>query len=331
MRSDSPPLQAHHTPAASAIIISPDGYSTVRRLVSCLRAQSGAVDLELVFVLPSSAPVDLPLDELSGFAVIRLVRISSMDSTAIARAAGVRAASAPIVLMTEDHSLPEPGWLDALLAAHRSGCAVAGPAVANGNPHSLLSWANLAIEYNEWLHSAPTGPVNHLPGHNSSYNRDILLSYGETLGDWLEAESVLHWDLRARGHALLLESRAVTRHHNFSLWRDSLSLRFDAGRQFAGMCRLRWSLARRILYLGGAPLIPMVRAARICRQFVKPGRPASLLPALLPLCLFLLTVETVGAFLGYLIGPGASSLRIARVDFHRDRHMNVEDRERWSS
>lgn len=318
-------------PAASAIIISPDGFSTVRRLVSRLRAQALASDLELVFVFPRSAPGALPVEELSGFAATRLVLVASMDSTARARAAGVRAASAPIVLMTEDHSLPEPGWLDALLAAHRSGCAAAGPAVANGNPDSLLSWANLAIEYNEWLHPAAAGPVEHLPGHNSSYNRDILLAYGEALGDWLEAESVLHWDLRARGHALLLEARAVTSHHNFSLWRDSLSLRFDAGRQFAGMCRLRWSLARRVLYLGGAPLIPLVRAARICRQLLKPGRPARLLPALLPLCLFLLTVETAGAFLGYLAGPGASSLRIARVDFHRDRHMNLKDRERWTS
>ncbi len=318
-------------PAASAIIISPEGFPTVRRLVSHLRAQNRARDLELVFVFPASASLGIPTDEINGFSSIRVVEVPDMDSTARARAAGVRAAAAPIVLMTEDHSLPEGGWLEALLEAHSTGCAAAGPAIANGNPESLLSWANLAIEYNEWLDPAPPGPAAHLPGHNSAYKRDVLLSYGEALGEWLEAESVLHWDLRARGHQLLLAPRAVTRHHNFSLWLDSLGLRFDAGWQYAGMCRLRWSLARRALYIAGAPLIPLVRAARIFTQFLKPGRPARLLPGLLPVCLFLLTVETAGALVGYLFGAGSSSRRIARVDFHREQHMSLADRKRWET
>lgn len=317
-------------PAASAIVISPDGFPAVSRLLSSLRAQNRSQDLEIVFVSPPGASLPPP-DSLTGFASCRFVEIPSMDSTARARAAGIRAASASIVLLTEDHSLPEPGWLDALVSAHASGCAAAGPAISNGNPDSLLSWANLAIEYNEWLHPAPAGPAGHLPGHNSSYNRDILLSYGAALDDWLEAESVLHWDLRARGHSIVIEPRAVTRHHNFSLWRDSLALRFYAGQHFAGMCRLRWSFARRLLYLGGAPLIPLVRAFRIARQFLKPGRPARLLPALLPVCLFLLSVETAGAFLGYLVGAGRSAHWIAGVDFYRDRHMNTSDREIWNS
>ncbi len=315
-------------PSASAIIISPDGYATVRRLVARLRAQENASGLELVFVFPSAAPEGIPAAEVDGFHSHQVVQVGDMASTAHARAAGVRAARAPVVLMTEDHSLPEAGWLRALLAAHAQGCAVAGPAVANGNP-SLLSWANLAIEYNEWLHPAQAGPVSHLPGHNSSYNRDLLLSLGDGLEDWLESESVLHWHLGALGHRLVLVPTAVTRHHNFSLWRESLALRYDAGRQFAGSCRQRWTLARRVLYLGGSPLIPLVRVARITRQFLRPGRPARLLPALVPICLFLLTVEAAGAFAGYLAGPGASSSRIARIDFHREEYMNRGDRRRY--
>lgn len=317
-------------PTASAIVISPDGFPAVSRLLASLRGQDGAEGLEIVFVFPPGATMP-PNDALSGFAAYRFVEIPAMESTARARAAGIRAALASIVILTEDHCFPAEGWLDALISAHNGGYAAAGPAIANGNPGSLLSWANLAIEYNEWLHPAPRGHADHLPGHNSSYNRDILLSYGPALDEWLEAESVLHWELRARGHRLLLEARAVTRHHNFSLWRDSLALRFNAGQQFAGMCRLRWSLARRLLYLGGAPLIPLVRAFRIARQFRKPGRPGHLLPALLPFCLFLLYVETLGAFLGYLAGAGGASRRITAVDFNRDRHMNSNDRKIWNS
>jgi hypothetical protein len=314
----------------SAIIISPDGYASVRRLVNCLHSQTAREDLELVFVFPRSAPPDLDDPKLRDFAAVRLVSTDDMHSTAKARAAGVRAAVAPVVAMTEEHSLPEPEWARALIRAHREDWAVVGPAVKNGNPNSLLSWANLAIEYNEWLDPVVRGVIGHLPGHNSAYKRDVLLSYGDGLDSWLEAESVLHWDLRSRGFRLTMEPGARTRHHNFSSLRPTLSLRFACGQQFAGICRARWSLARRLLYLGGSPLIPFVRLTRIVRQFLRPGRPARLLPRLLPVCLFLLIIESVGSFVGFLVGPGTSSAKIAKVDFHRETFMNRRDREEFS-
>jgi hypothetical protein len=194
-----------------------------------------------------------------------------------------------------------------------------------------MSWVNLAIEYNEWLHPAPAGEASHLPGHNSAYDRDLLISFGDELAGWLESESVLHWRLGAQGHRLEMVPSAVTRHYNFSLWGKSFALRYWAGRQFAGSCRQRWPAARTMLYIGGSPLIPLVRAARITRQFLLPGRPAHLLPVVIPLCLLMLAVETAGAVVGYVAGPGDSSRRIARIDFHREEFMSPDDRRRfWS-
>ena len=46
--------------------------------------------------------------------------------------------------------------------------------------------------------------VDYLPGHNSSYKRDVLLGYGDRLESMMESETVLHWDLRAKGHRLYL-------------------------------------------------------------------------------------------------------------------------------
>ena len=316
--------------SVSAIVISPDGYTSVRRLVDCLHAQTVRREIELVFVFPSTVRAELEDPTLRDFAGTRLVVVDNMDSTARARAAGVRAATSPVVVMTEDHSLPEAGWAEALVRAHRSGWAAVGPAIRNGNPDSLLSWANLAIEYNEWLHPLPGGEASHLPGHNSAYKRDVLLAYGDDLDTWLEAESVLHWDLRAKGHRLAIEPAARTRHYNFSRFSSTLALRYDAGQQFAGMCRERWTLARRLLYIGGAPLIPFVRLARIVRQFRRPGRPAHLLPGLMPVCLFLLAIEALGAVAGYLFGAGSSSRRIAKFDFHREDYMNRRDRELYA-
>jgi hypothetical protein len=314
----------------SAIVISPDGWPSVRRLIGHLHAQTVRHELELIFVFPEAANSDLKDLSLDDFAATRVVLIENMDSTSRARAAGVREATAPIVVMTEDHSFPEPDWAEALVSAHQANWAVVGPAVKNGNPDSILSWANLVIEYNEWLDPAPGGEISHVPGHNSCYKRDVLLSYGDDLEEWLEAESVLHWDLISKGHKLAIEPSARTRHFNFSRLWPSLELRYNCGRQFAAACREQWSLGRRLAYVAATPLIPLVRLARILKQLRYPGRPAQLIPRLVPVCLFLLFVESTGAAVGYLRGAGLSSLYIAKIDFHRQNFMNEQDRQQFS-
>lgn len=286
--------------------------------------------MELIFIFPGSVSKELDGEKVSVFEDARVVQVEDMHSTSVARAAGIRAARAPVIVLTEDHSLPEPGWAEALIEAHRGDWAAVGPAVKNGNPDSLLSWVNLVIEYNDWLYPVPAGEISHLPGHNSSYKRDVLMDYDDDMEAWLEAESVFHWELRANGRRIGMEPSAVTRHYNFSLFKPTLELRYAAGRQFAGMCKRRWSLARRLLYFFGSPLIPFVRTYRIIRQMRLPGRPAHLLPRLVPVCFFMLAVETVGAAIGFLFGPGKTGRYIAKIDFHREDNMNARDRQQFT-
>ena len=92
-----------------------------------------------------------------------------------ARARGVRAARAPIVAFTEDHSFPQPGWAAALVAAFTGGVSVVGPMVENANPGSAVSWANFLLEYGEWMPPGRPHGHAHLPGHNSAYRRAVLL------------------------------------------------------------------------------------------------------------------------------------------------------------
>lgn len=310
----------------SVIVIVPDGLHHIRRLLTSLQTQTVRGELEIIVVCNRIPPDGLDESLLTSFAASRFITVERMDSTAQVRAAGVRTATAPLVAFTEDHCLPEPSWAETLVRAHREPWAAVGPAITNGNPRSLLSWANFAIEYGQWLYPLPGGEALHIPGHNSTYKRDILLSYGDNLADWLEAESILHWNLREKGWKVALEPAARAAHFNVSRLLPTLALRFEVGRHFAGMCRSQWSLARRLLYIGGAPLIPFVRLARIVRQFLRPGRPARRLPALAPVCLLLLIVETLGALSGYLAGPGDSSGRLAAIDFHRLDYLNQHDR-----
>jgi hypothetical protein len=214
-------------PAMSVVVITPDGYDTISAVLRHVNAQSVKEELEIVIVAPTVDAIPLDAPAMQGFRCVRVVPFGAVAaSTAAARAAGVRAACAPIIAFVEDHCFPQPGWAAALIAAHREPWAAVGPAIGNANPHGAVSWANLLIEYAPWLEPATAGAVQHLPGHNSSYKRNLLLEYGPALETMLEAESILHWDLRAKGFALLLEPAAKSLHMNYTTIGASMRLRF---------------------------------------------------------------------------------------------------------
>ncbi len=313
-------------PRMSVIVITPDNYETTRKTIRRLRAQNVRHLLEVVFVAPSVSTLGLDDSELRDFHRVRVVEIGALTSTAKARAAGVRQANAPVVALVEDHSFPANGWAEALIQAHRQPWAAVGPVVANANPQSLISWANLIIEYSEWLDPCPAGVAEHLPGHNGTYKRALLLEYGDQLEAMMEAESILQWDLRARGYELYLEPAAKTHHQNFSSSFSWVLLRFHVGRLFAASRARGWSPLRRLVYTAGAPIIPLVRLVRIVRQLRRPGRKRDLLPRVLPALIAGLVFDGAGEMVGYALGAGGAMRKLSDMEFHRERHLCRRDK-----
>jgi hypothetical protein len=312
----------------SVVVVTPDDFETVRRTVRHLVAQTARERLELVLVAPSLARLGPDPDLLAAFPRVELVEIGPLPAVPPARAAGVRRASAPLVALVEDHSYPRPGWAEALIAAHRGPWAAVGPAMGNANPASPLGWANLLIDYGPWLDPAAAGPHDHLPGHNSSYKRALLLPHDAFLETLLEAESVLHWELRARGHRLYLESAAVSDHLNATLLGASLALRFHGGRQFAAARARegRWTPLRRLLYGGGAPLIPLVRLRRLLDEMRRRPWGPALLPRVLPPLMVLLAADAAGELVGYVWGGGDVVRRMVPFEVHRERLLDARER-----
>src|SRR5208282_5853333 len=313
-------------PAMSVVVITPDRYNTVSTVLRHLKAQSIKRQLELVIVAPATDAIPLDAPELQGFHNVQVVPFAAIvSSPAAARVAGVRAARAPVVAFVEDHSFPQPGWAEALVTAYDGPWAAVGPTVGNANPGSAISWANLMIEYAPWLDAAVPEAVEHLPGHNSSYKRALLLDYGDSLEAMLEAESILHWDLRAKGFQLRLEPAARTLHMNYSTAPASMRLRFHAGRIFAAARARSWPISRRLAYGGAAPLIPAVRLRHILAQVSWRHRatlPSSTLPALL----MLLACDAAGEMAGYLLGAGSEAQRAGKFEFHANRQRPASKR-----
>ncbi len=312
------------SPAVSVIIATMDSYDSIRKTISHVCAQTVADTIEVIIVAPSAE--QLGADGKSApFTNMQVVETGPIESIGAANASGIRNASADIVVLAEDHCFPEPGWAAALIDAHRGDWAAVGPGVRNANPATAVSWADLFIGYGPWLLPTPGGEAEFLPGHNTSYKREVLLQYGEDLDSLMDAETVLHWKLRSDGFRLLLEPRAVVAHTNFSLWRSWLPVQFYNGRMFAGSRMTEMPGWKRLMYAAGSPLIPLVRLARIARQAKNGkllGRFAACFHALVPGLL----LDGAGQFLGYTFGAGNARERVANYEFRRIEHITDGDR-----
>jgi hypothetical protein len=306
------------TPALSVVLATPGDHETIRRTIGFLRAQTVADRLELVIVVPSAITLDQ--DELEGFSNVEVVSAGSFKSCGSANAAGVRAARAPVVALTEDHAFPDPDWAEVLIEAHEHGWAAVGPAVRNGNPRTRTSRTDMLIGYGPWIEPVSRGEVDFLPGHNTSYKRSVLLEYGRDLDTIMEAETILHWGLRAAGHRLLLEPRARITHLNFAQLGPFTRVHFNGGRMFA-VIRARhqhWSVLGRWLFAVGTPLVPFVRLWRIVHNH--PRASFEVLPNLV----YGLTVDALGQFCGCLFGAGNARAKLSQYEFDRVRYIEPD-------
>jgi hypothetical protein len=304
-------------PAMSVILVTPDRYETIARTVASLRAQSAAAQLELIVVSSEGNSLDVPETECNLFAAVRLVA-SPVKRLAAAHAAGVRAATAPVIAFAEDHAFPTPGWAKALIAAHRGPWTAVGPAMRNANPATSTSRADFLLGYGRWREPIRAGETNHIPGHNSSYKRSALMIYGGDLEEYLQAPALLHQSLASRGHHLYLEPAAVVAHTNFSSVTQWLHVRFHAGRVFATARGRAWSLQRRLLYILAAPLIPFVRLARIAKESRRDRQPAGFFLKVAPLLWCGLMLDALGELTGYAAPVSGAYEREWEWEFHRE-------------
>lgn len=307
-----------------SVVVVTDRAATIAKLMSHLRAQTIADRLEIVIVTP--APDDPGLAPmLEGFAARRVRAVEGLPSLSWLRVPGIEAASAPFVGLIESHSFPEPRWAEALLGALRDDWDGVGPAVTNANPVSRLGWASFLTDYGKWAAPHARAEIDDLPGHNSAYRRDVLLSFGADLRPMMEAETALHTAMRADGRRLCVEPAAITNHLNVSRFASWIRERYHTGRRFAAARAHRWPLWRRIVYGGGSWLIPLVRLPRVLRDARRIGARRSVrwfMPALAGA----LICSSFGEMLGYLGGSGASMRELSKMELNKWPHLGRRER-----
>ncbi|CAN5897384.1 hypothetical protein BH23GEM9_BH23GEM9_31770 [soil metagenome] len=305
-------------PALSVVLPTWDTFDALRTTVRHLQEQTVADSLELIICAPCAEHFTVEPAFTSGFHSVRVLQAGELHGTGPMRASAIREARADIIAFAEDHCYPEPGWAEALLTAHAEPHAAVGPAFDNANPGTLTSWADLYLGYGRWMTPGRRREVDVLPGHNTSYKRELLLAYGAELDRLMEAETVLLWDLRRQGHTLLFEPAARVAHTNFGRLRVLLHVQWHLGRVFGATRAEHWPALRRYAYAAATPAIPFIRMGHLLRATIRNGGSLTRVAATLPILFAALGVDFVAQATGALLGAGGSVAHLTAYEFHRD-------------
>jgi hypothetical protein len=314
-------------PRLSVVIVAVTGTASVERTMRHLRAQSVRVDIEVIVVAASEHLVDAAALGADEFARFRVVAIGPITQRGAAAAAGMLAASAPVVALIEDHSFPEPTWAESLLAVHEGDWAGVGPAVDNANPRSAMSWVNFILSYGIFAGNPPTGERDMIPWHNSAYKRAALAPFAGRLGELLEWEGHLQDELRASGHRLYLEPRARTRHMNVSRIMSTFGLNVQRGRILGAQRarRERWPQWRRAIQAAAFPLFPLMQLRHLAGSMRAMAVPRALAPRVYAALGATLVVMAAAEAWGLVGGEGDAVARLEDFELHRERHLSRVD------
>jgi hypothetical protein len=217
-----------------------------------------------------------------------------------------RAARGAIIAVTEDHVHVPPDWATRMIDVHdrHPEAAAIGGSVSNGATDSILDWASFFIVQAPVAAPVPTGPAKRLSGAvNVSYKRAAIESPDTFEG--MGAIDVLHQrDLKRKGAKLLNDDSIRVVHVQPLSFGGVTAINFHAGRTISGFRRKRLT-AVDVARIAAAPVVPFLRYARTVAILAPKGYAGLLLRAT-PGILWLLIVQGVGQFIGYVAGEGDS-------------------------
>lgn len=307
---------------ALSVCLPTDTLETLRPVLARLRGQTVCSSIEVVIATPEADAVREALATETAFMAVRVVSIDSLVPLGGARAAAVRAATAPFVFLGETHSFADPGWASALLARHEQGWAVVVPGIANANPHGALSWAGLLLDYGGWLEDRPAGEIRYWPLNNSSCRRSALLECEDDLERALAYGDQLLLALRARGHRVFFAPEARLSHLNVARFGAWLDERWVGGVLVARHRSRDWPAWKRLAYVLGSPLIPFVLLGRVASETFTAIRRRGLPIAVLPVMLLGAMAHGLGETIGYThLGTGSGAeARMTEYEIHKVRY-----------
>lgn len=281
-----------------------EGWPYVRDLLAAVRPDVEAVGGEIV--VADGGDGTPPATHEIGSAV-RWIRAPG-ESVFVLFAIALKAARGEVVALTEDHALPRPGWVRAVMRAHTEHpeAAAIGGAIENGSVHGLIEWASYFTT--QGPHMAPLGnravPMTTNEA-NVSYKRSVIDEVDPDEGTGFMA-ILYNRRLAERGLVLRVDDRIVVDHFETDGFGWTTSIHFHNGRSISGFRRERGMTREDWLRMATSLMLPVWRTARVVRVGLSKGRLRRQLVLSAPFALWLEYVQALGHLAGYAAGPGES-------------------------
>ena len=219
------------------------------------------------------------------------------------RALGVDHARGEYVVLAEDHCVPDPDWMDAMLSRTQEGWDGIGCALRAGNREGCWPEASFLIGYGEWMMPVQGGPSEVLCGWNGTIRTERVRQFGKELAAEMLMGAFLVKKLKDQGCRFYLEERARMRHFDPDGFSCEMFLLFLVGLGFGAKRTVTWSLPLRWLYPLGVPIVAMLHWKRAYTHFRRAGIRAGMGFDTLAAALVLACAWALGEGCGAVLGP----------------------------
>ncbi len=304
-------------PTISAVVVVGKQRERAGRALRSILSQDGFDQAEVVMVDTQPKYTPVPGSDHPSVHVIYPEKGCTFGE---ARAAGVHHARGKYVAFLEEHSLAFPGWLKGTMDALSGSWVGVGPEMHNANAGQGISDAVWLMNYPAtWRPPAAHRTTRGIPGHNSSYRRDVLVSMNHELAPMLHSEVMLHWKFEEMGLEIGIDPAIKASHLSETTLRHVVFGYYFLHRHF-GAARATvwgWSFFTRILRVLATPLVPLVRFVRFA-YFALRYRPEDLriLFRFAHTIWIVQSSAALGMAVGYLFGAGTSGHRF--LEFEAD-------------
>jgi Glycosyl transferase family 2 len=296
-------------PLLSVVCFGSPHRERTTRCLAALGAQTAADSIEVI-LLDAGGAADRP-DPPATVATV-VLQLPADSSLGHARAAGVRAASAPAIAFMSDHCRPEPGWAGALIEAYGQPWAAVGYAFRDSPGATYGARAARIADHGQWLADVTSGgAVDAISYGEASYRREFLDGFGQRMEWALDSDFTLQSTVHERGLTMGVAAEAVIAHDNLATVRTNGRLSYHSSR-LVGARHLdgRGTFTRRLLYALAAPIaVPVMRTLRLART-LRGSVPAGQLATALPAIVVKNVYEGFGQAHGYLRGEGDAARRL---------------------
>lgn len=222
-----------------------DNAATITRCLDGLAQQTAPAGSFEVLVVDAGHCAALPArvaewSQGHSSVAIRCLRLDGpVHSAAAARNCGVQNAQAPLVLFTEPDCVPNPGWVDTLLAAFDDGRVVGARGSFRTEQSALVPrfvQAEYEDRYGRALHREQ---IDFIDNYSAAYRRDVFLTNGGFDVEFGACEDQeLSFRLAEKGYRLVFAPQAVVTHVHDTSLADYVRRKYALGFWKAPLTRL---------------------------------------------------------------------------------------------